>query len=120
MAKGVLVGNQIDTELSTARVQLQYFVSGKRAPVSPNRFVVSIREGVLGVELEFIYLKECEVFNQIQQSLEIGNTATRDIDHHASTGEIRVVLDDDARQATAELQHQLAQGCDGGPQSSLL
>src|SRR5258707_9625127 len=110
MAKGVLVGNQIDAELPAPGVQLEHFFTSESAPVLPDGFIVSIGKSVLGIELELIYFKAGEVFDQLQQCAQLWNTATGDIKHDATARKIGIIPNDDMRQSPPMLEHELAQG----------
>src|SRR6266436_4119274 len=100
MAKGVLVGNQIDAELPAPGLQLEDFFTSESAPVSPDGFIVSIGKSMLGIELELIYFKASEVFDQLQQCAELWNTAAGNIKHHTAARKIGIIPNSDMGQSS--------------------
>ena len=105
MPERVLVRHKINAELAATGVQLEDFVAGERSPAAPDWFVVAIGEGVLGVELELIDFEIGEVINQIEQRMEVGNTATRNVKHDAAPREVGIVANGQPWQPASILAH---------------
>src|SRR4051794_32333912 len=119
MSKRILVGNQINPEFTTARIQFQDFFPGNGSPRSPDRFVVRISKGVLSIELKLVGLEIGEMLHQFQQCLQSRNAPAGNIEHHTSTSEIAMVADLEAGEAPAEFTLKLPQRRNRGAQAIL-
>src|SRR5437870_12217272 len=120
MSKRILVGDQINAQLATARVEQQNFLAAQRAPVAPYRFVIAISERVLSVELKFIDLEICQMLNQLQKSLQFRHAATGNVEHDSAPREVRVIANNRTRQASSKLAQKLAQSGDPHSQSPFM
>src|SRR3954465_7911227 len=93
MSKRILVGNQINPEFTTARIEFQDFFPGNGSPRSPDGFVVRISKSVLSIDLELVDLEIGEMLHQFQQCLQSRHAPPRYIEHHSPTSEITMVVD---------------------------
>src|ERR1051325_5525914 len=120
MPKRILIGHQINPERGAMGVQLQNFVARNRAPIAPDRFVTTISESMLDIELKFIDLEIGKMVRQFHQRLQIWNASARDIEHNAASGKIRIISDAQARQTAAIFSQQLSQRGESSPETTFL
>src|SRR5438128_1186386 len=74
-------------------VQQQNFLAREGAPIAPDRLEISICESMLGIELELIDFEIRQMLHQLQQSRQIWDAATGNIQHDSAPLKIRVVPD---------------------------
>ena len=110
MPEAVLVGAQLDAVQRAPVVELPDVGGGDRRGVSPDLLVPGIGEGVLGVELQVVDLPARQPGDELAQLAHGRHAVAADVQHHPAGGEVRLIADQQARQAGAVLGHQLRQG----------
>ena len=73
---------------------------------------------MFGVKLQLVELEIGEAPGEFEQRFEPGHATPRNVEHHATTREIRPVVDYQAGQAAVVLPQQLSHCCHGHPQAS--
>src|SRR5438874_13712144 len=102
MPEGILIWDKINAQLGAAVGKFCNLVARDRAPIAPDRFVLRIGKGVLGVELDLVDLPVGQVLDQFEECFETWHTSARYVEHNAATRKIGMVANLQTRQAASE------------------
>src|SRR2546430_13474534 len=91
MAEGILVGHQFDSQLAAARVQLEDFFGSDWPPTAPDWCIIAVSEGMFDVQLELADFEIGQMFDQLQQSIEVRDAPPRNVQHHSAFWESRKI-----------------------------
>jgi hypothetical protein len=109
VAERILIGHQLNEALSAIGVEGQDLLAGDGRRVLPDCAVVTVGEGVLGVQLDLVELPTGELVDEAEERRHGGHFVPTHIEHDAPVGEVRPVGDAQRREFAAIVLEQLAQ-----------
>src|SRR2546430_9280082 len=99
MPEGILIWDKIDAQLGAAVGKFCNLVARDRAPIAPDRFVLRIGKGVLGIELKLVDLPVGQVLDQFEECFDTRHTSARYVEQDTATRKIGMIANLQARQA---------------------
>jgi len=110
VAERVLVGNEFYVSISAIGIERLDIVRGKGRSVVPDDFVISVGEGVLGVELQLIEFESGEQVYEFEKGFLCRDFAAGDIEHVAADRKVWPVFDFETRESFLVLGDNLFEG----------